>query len=200
MRFGAGWARACVEDETLELEEGDEVPDTVLVPLQVAAGKLTRQIILRAPRDWTQDAFRLKLGQPRQVFAAHVLEPTRLEDGRSPIDLPPALRDIAGRISELASELDPCGPYAIEQVRHVVVGYGELLDNAAAGNAAEKSRRVEQLRGRLRLLPKGDPERSQLLEEIEELSEPAQPERAGGLSTSTPGCVAAGGCVPTCCW
>ena len=80
------------------------------------------------------------------------------------MDLSPALHEIAESISALARELDPCGPYALEQVRHVVIRYGELLDKAAAGSAAEKSRRLTELQARLKHLQMGDPERLQLLE------------------------------------
>lgn len=96
-------AQASVEDETLELEEGEEPPDTVPMVLEVAAGKLTRQIVLRAPRDWTQDPFRSKLGQPRQVIAADAPEPIHLQGARSPMDLSPALHEIAESISALAA-------------------------------------------------------------------------------------------------
>ncbi len=175
-------AQACVEDEALEIEEGEELPDTVRVPLEVVAGKLTRQIVLRTPRDWTQDPFRSKLGQPRQVIAADAPDPTRLQGARSPVDLSPAFHEIAESISELARELDPCGPYALEQVRDVVIRYGELLDMAAAGSAAEKSRQLAELRARLKQLNRGDLDREQLLEDIAELSEQAQPEQGAGLS------------------
>ena len=124
------------------------------------------------------------MGQPRQVFPETSAEPTRLQDARPPRDLPSKLHQIADLSAQLADQLDPCGPSAIDSVRDIVTQYEGLLEDAAVGKASGggRAQRLAELQARLKALPKGHADRTALLEEIADLTSDAEPAEVVGLT------------------
>ena len=66
------------------------------------------------------------------------------------------MKDLAELTAELAHELDPCGPFAIDQVYTVVRRYADLLESAIKGSGVENARRIAELSARAKELKKGE--------------------------------------------
>lgn len=81
---------------------------------------------------------------------------THLTDARPTLDLPALMKDLAELTAELAHELDPCGPFAIDQVHTVVRRYADLLESAIKGSGVENARRIAELSARAKELKKGE--------------------------------------------